>query len=180
MQIFSLLQGSEAQRTTDLLLLRFSSHWPHPLSFNRFAFAAHAALPLFTFCLFPHVQNVRLLLYLCSRFSASAFVPLYRHILKSLLISFITFPGSRRTFEAPPLQILPQEFPPRLSLSPSEYFPRAEPLRSFTETFFKILFFICIFCFRKMKLDILPHSRYNYSCRQKQRVYFPQLFCSAA
>ena len=44
------------------------------------------------------------------------FVPLYRHILKSLLISFITFPGSRRTFEAPPLQILPQEFPPRLSL----------------------------------------------------------------
>ena len=74
-QIFSLLQGSEAQRTTDLLLLRFSSHWPHPLSFNRFAFAAHAALPLFTFCLFPHVQNVRLLLYLCSRFSASAFCP---------------------------------------------------------------------------------------------------------
>ena len=68
-------QGSEAQRTTDLLLLRFSSHWPHPLSFNRFAFAAHAALPLFTFCLFPHVQNVRLLLYLCSRFSASAFCP---------------------------------------------------------------------------------------------------------
>ena len=64
-----------AQRTTDLLLLRFSSHWPHPLSFNRFAFAAHAALPLFTFCLFPHVQNVRLLLYLCSRFSASAFCP---------------------------------------------------------------------------------------------------------
>ena len=138
MQIFSLLQGSEAQRTTDLLLLRFSSHWPHPLSFNRFAFAAHAALPLFTFCLFPHVQNVRLLLYLCSRFSASAFVPLYRHILKSLLISFITFPGSRRTFEAPPLQILPQEFPPRLSLSPSEYFPRAEPLRSFTETFLSL------------------------------------------
>lgn len=74
-QIFSLLQGSEAQRTTDLLLLRFSSHWPHPLSFNRFAFAAHAALPLFTFCLFPHVQNARLLLYLCSRFSASAFCP---------------------------------------------------------------------------------------------------------
>ena len=146
------------------------------------------------------------------------FVPLYRHILKSLLISFITFPGSRRTFEAPPLQILPQEFPPRLSLSPSEYFPRAEPLRSFTETFLslhqenllrfsrstlrsgvlslftyildhpstlstvflKILFFICIFCFRKMKLDILPHSRYNYSCRQKQRACFPQLFCSAA
>lgn len=68
-------RGSEAQRTTDLLLLRFSSHWPHPLSFNRFAFAAHAALPLFTFCLFPHVQNVRLLLYLCSRFSASAFCP---------------------------------------------------------------------------------------------------------
>ena len=144
------------------------------------------------------------------------FVPLYRHILKSLLISFITFPGSRRTFEAPPLQILPREFPPRLSLSPSEYFPRAEPLRSFTETFLSLhqenllrfsrstlrsgvlsLFtyilapsvyfvnsffedFICIFCFRKMKLDILPHSRYNYSCRQKQRVYFPQLFCSAA
>lgn len=66
------------------------------------------------------------------------FVPLYRHILKSLLISFITFPGSRRTFEAPPLQILPQEFPPRLSLSPSEYFPRAEPLRSFTETFLSL------------------------------------------
>ncbi len=66
------------------------------------------------------------------------FVPLYRHILKSLLISFITFPGSRRTFEAPPLQILPQEFPPRLSLSPSEYFPRAELLRSFTETFLSL------------------------------------------
>ena len=66
------------------------------------------------------------------------FVPLYRHILKSLLISFITFPGSRRTFEAPPLQILPQEFPPRLSLSPSVYFPRAEPLRSFTETFLSL------------------------------------------
>ena len=66
------------------------------------------------------------------------FVPLYRHILKSLLISFITFPGSRRTFEASPLQILPQEFPPRLSLSPSEYFPRAEPLRSFTETFLSL------------------------------------------
>ena len=66
------------------------------------------------------------------------FVPLYRHILKSLLISFITFPGSRRTFEAPPLQILPQEFPPRLSLSPSEYLPRAEPLRSFTETFLSL------------------------------------------
>ena len=138
MQIFSLLQGSEAQRTTDLLLLRFSSHWPHPLSFNRFAFAAHAALPLFTFCLFPHVQNVRLFFIYVPVSPLRLFVPLYRHILKSLLISFITFPGSRRTFEAPPLQILPQEFPPRLSLSPSEYFPRAEPLRSFTETFLSL------------------------------------------
>ena len=31
-----------------------------------------------------------------------------------------------------------KEFPPRLSLSPSEYFPRAEPLRSFTETFLSL------------------------------------------
>lgn len=76
MQIFSSFQGSEAQRTTDLLLLRFSSHWPHPLSFNRFAFISHAALPLFTFCLFPHVQNVRLLLYLCSRFLRFGFLSL--------------------------------------------------------------------------------------------------------
>lgn len=121
-QIFSLLQGSEAQRTTDLLLLRFSSHWPHPLSFNRFAFAAHAALPLFTFCLFPHGQNVRPLLFSVPVSPLQLFVPLYRHILKSLLISFITFPGSRRTFEASPLQNLHQEFPPRLSLSPSECF----------------------------------------------------------
>ena len=100
-KLFGLLQGSEAQCTTDLLLLRFSSHWPHPLSF-----LIDLPLRLMQLCLFFRLGCFHMLKTLGfassfrSRFSASASCPFVPARFTSLLISFITFPGSRRTFEA--------------------------------------------------------------------------------